>query len=343
MAKAAELMKVVPSVTVPVAYVGLIAVEGPEVIARTYDDEGNTIADIGQWAGSLSAGDPVAFVRGASEGSLAGCAAAWLTGTQLVVLDLEAPDLVQAAATHRPAEGGGLLWNLTIRAGADKFWEAGMLTGILADGSGTSFVLFTRTVGVDGVPIAAGASQTGHPLDGELPNDVIDTEGIFPAGVDSWGAIFRAYDDEQAPQLFPVVAKTVNEAGTFVETADREANDGVSSTNLVVPVGVVLGSSVGAPLTRIVVDTGGPFEYDGATSRYVAEALFAIPSFTVVNAGTRRTAGTLVALVSEGSTATHAASRLCTYAGSHPITTSTAGPAFERADATETLLVVFGA
>lgn len=349
-------MKVVPTLTVPAAYVGLLVVSETDLVARTYDADGNTLADVGSWATpGLNSGDPVVFVRGGTEGSLAGCSMAFLVGTDLYLVDLEALDLVAVATTHRAAETGGLATLVTIRAGSGVVWECGVLAGPIAHDPGTDQVGWLRRISQDGQTIDSIAAGIPNPFAGvDNGTGTISTHGSpIINGATTWAIGFVAQND--SPNLHLVAMKQVTEAGVVTDLDNRYLDSGDATThgsNVSIERvgGVVLQSQPvalgmigsGQNPGRVVVDTD-PLYFDDADSRYIVEDLLDLTSLTVQALGTLRTDGQLVALVSEGSTDSHKASRLCTYSGSHPITASTAGPAFERDDtASEVLLVVFG-
>lgn len=325
MAKAAELMKVVPAVSVPAAYVGVLSVSEDELVVRTYDEDGNTIEDVSgplSLAG-LETGEHAIFIRGATENSIAGCAVAFLQGgspPDVYVIDLDDPNtLVEVATTHRPAVGGGQTLSAVLGVGGGFWWECGARFETVP--SDAQEIGYLRRISRDGATITATVSS--HNLFNDPGTTRTALRGARQIDEDTWAIDTHVDEDESAPVL-----DTINMAGATGQVSDQALANSFDGGRTALPLGV----TAGAPLTR----------YELQADIYEEVPLFSIPSFTVTRCGTMRTANALVVLVDEGSTATHQASRFCTYAGSHPITTSTAGPAFERDNATEALLWLFG-
>jgi len=355
MAKAAELMRTIAAVVSPAAYVGLVQTAGG-IVARVYTEDGETLQDIGPFAGSVGSISAFAFVRGESEGSLAGCAVAWQDGADLFVFDLEGEALEEVATTGRPAEAGGFTWGPAIKAGASSFIECGLLgqIGGVLPASASSYVMWVRTIGIDGITIASVGTQSGHPLSSGASDEI---QGLGPpllVGASTWAATFTEGDEEGSDINWSAAVKTATDAATFAEITDRYDDNGsiaVPGPSYTIPVPaiglvlagdpVMLWSDGSFQISRVVLDAS-PGYYAGSNSRYVREDLLDLAEGGAISVGTMRTSGDLVALDGTASTATHLGSRLCTYSGTHPVTDSDEGPAFERDDATESLVVVFG-
>lgn len=319
MPAAVDILGVLPFVASEAAYVGLLSVDG-DLVVRTYDAEGVALEDVAGPFTDNRDGQQFSFIRGATENSVEGCAIAYMGGDgdsgtatgedDLYVIDIPGDAQVAVATTHRPALGGGDCLLASVRAGADGFWYECGTRGQIGDDQG-----YLRKIHRDGVTSIAAVVADIPTLD-----EPSGPRRPYPINATAW-----TVDESDAGD-----SQTVTEAGSVATVPGVTGFGGDNSKRITA--GVVLGSTAGTSLNRVALDAGV----------YDVEDLFAIPSFTVSAAGTRRTSGELVALVNEGSTETHQASRLCTYSGSHPITTSTAGPAFERDDNTETLLAVWG-
>lgn len=301
MAKAAELMRVVPTLVVPAAYVGLFSVGGGQVEARTFDADGAQLAVVGTWTPSFipNSGPPdvqAIFLRGATEASLAGCSWAFVDGVadpDCYVIDLEAADLVAVATTHRPAVAGGQTILASVAVTGGFVYECGART----DTDETAQMIgYLRRISQDGQTITAIAASFNLFNDGQdrsIPAAPLMIEE------DRWAV--PTISLEGVPTN-PGYVDTVTIAGSVGQIEDREVPEAVHGA-------LPLGETSGSPLTRVAL----------VGNEYVKQALFSIGGFTASGAGTLRDGG-LIAFAADGST------RLCTYSGSHPITSGTTGP-----------------
>lgn len=331
-----------PPAPVTASYVAILIADGSDLVARTYDVEGAALADLDLGAAIGGALGQAAFLRGATPGSLDGCAVAFLAlsggiPNDLRIIDLEALQVVSPATTDRHALLSGGEWHVSVRAGTDGWWwEFGA-----ANGTGASLndplsldYCYLRRVSRDGSNTSSVVAEIASPLnwpyapDPERPGFL---SGVFQVSADEWGAAWKLGEVEEVRAV-----TIVDESGTPSHhmSAVTAAGDDLYSQ-----IGMVLGSGSGGTTMR-TVETGassvGGFNYD---ETYDEEALFSITGFTVGHSSVSRDGTVLAVRVSDG------ASRICTWDGSHPIGDAdvTDGPTFEGDwGASETLLWVFG-